>query len=163
MTEHKYSATVTWQRRPDEPFLDNRYSRGHLWQFDGGVTVPASGSPQVVPLPMSVLEAVDPEEAFVAALSSCHMLFLLAYAAQRGYVIDQYTDQAAGWMGKNAEGRTAMLKIALRPRIDWGGDRIPTAEEIQTLHEKAHRACFIANSVKSEVVIEAMRPGGAPT
>lgn len=150
---HEYCATVRWQRGDAERFTDNRYSRGHEWCFDGGTTVPASASPQVVPLPHSVAQAVDPEEAFVAALSSCHMLFFLAYAAKKGFVVDLYEDQALGTMGRNANGRVAMLKVELCPRIAWAGERRPTQDEVAALHERAHHDCYIANSVNCEVVV----------
>ena len=150
---HEYRATVIWQRQPDEAFRDNRYHRGHDWHFDGGVIVPASSSPQVVPLPLSRAEAVDPEEAFVAALSSCHMLFFLSYTAQAGLVVERYEDPALGWMGRNEAGAIAMLKVALRPHIAWGGSP-PAPGQVEALHERAHAACFIANSVRTEVVVE---------
>ncbi|MFA5940357.1 MAG: OsmC family protein [Sinimarinibacterium sp.] len=151
---HLYRATVIWQRAADEAFTDNRYSRGHRWCFDGGTEVPASASPQIVPPPHAVASAVDPEEAFVASLSSCHMLFFLAYAAKDGFVVDQYEDEAVGTMGRNAEGRIAMLKVALRPRIRWSGSRLPDAGEVARLHERSHHDCFIANSVRCEVTVE---------
>jgi organic hydroperoxide reductase OsmC/OhrA len=152
--EHGYEATVRWQLRPGEAFGDNRYSRAHEWHFDGGVTVPASSSPRVVPPPLSDEHAVDPEEALVAALSSCHMLFFLAYAAKRGFVVESYEDRAVGSLGRNASGRTAMVRVALRPRVEWGGERRPSVEELAELHERAHHACYIANSVTAEVVVE---------
>jgi len=154
MSKHDYAATVTWQRASDARFTDNRYSRAHEWHFDGGTVVPASSSPHVVPVPLSSAAAVDPEEAFVASLSACHMLFFLFHAARKGYVIERYEDAAIGTMGKNAEGRTAMLKVALRPQIRWGGDRQPPAEELTAMHHQSHLDCFIANSVKTEVAIE---------
>lgn len=151
---HTYVATIAWERGQDK-FTDNRYSRGHRWSFDGGVDVPASSSPSVVPEPMSVAAAVDPEEAFVAAISSCHMLTFLWIAGKAGFVVDRYVDQAVGVMEKNAEGRVAVTRVALRPRIDFGGERQPTSEELDRLHHRAHEDCFIANSVKTEIVIEA--------
>jgi len=154
MSKHEYTATVAWQRG-DAKFTDNRYSRAHEWSFDGGAVVPASSSPAVVPVPMSSAAAVDPEEAFVASLSACHMLFFLFHAAKKGFVIDRYEDAAAGTMGKNAEGRTAMLKVTLRPRVSWGGDRQPSAEELDAMHHQSHVDCYIANSVKCEVAVEA--------
>lgn len=150
MSEH--TATVIWQRG-EQAFTDNAYSRAHRWEFDGGAVVEASASPDVVPLPMSLAENVDPEEAFVAALASCHMLFFLALAAKRGYVVDSYTDAAIGHTGKNEEGRIAVTKVALEPKVSFAGDRIPTAGELEKLHHKAHDLCFIANSVKSEVTV----------
>lgn len=149
----KYTATVVWQRDPASAFTDNKYSRGHEWRFDGGLSVPASSSPTVVPLPLSRADAVDPEEAFVAALSSCHMLFFLFYAAKAGLVVDRYEDEALGEMGKDARGAMAMLKVRLRPRISWQGGA-PEAARLDELHHKAHASCFIANSVSSEIVIE---------
>ncbi len=150
---HEYRADVRWQRSAAEKFTDQRYSRGHQWHFDGGVDVPASSSPLVVPLPYSVAAAVDPEEAFIASLSSCHMLFFLSYAAQKGFVIDQYADTAVGTMGRNEQGRIAMLKVVLHPQIQWGGERQPSADEIAALHERAHHDCFLANSVRCEVLV----------
>jgi organic hydroperoxide reductase OsmC/OhrA len=149
----KYTATVVWHRDVAAAFTDNKYSRGHEWRFDGGLSVPASSSPHVVPLPLSREEAVDPEEAFIAALSSCHMLFFLFYAAKAGLVVDRYEDEAVGEMGKNTRGAMAMLKVRLRPRITWGGNA-PAADQLDELHHKAHESCFIANSVSSEVVVE---------
>ncbi|MCW8884381.1 MAG: OsmC family protein [Motiliproteus sp.] len=149
----EYTATVTWQRG-DQAFLDNRYSRGHQWQFDGGVTVPASASPHIVPLPYSVAENVDPEEAFVVSLSSCHMLFFLHLAAQQGFIVDSYEDDAIGTMAKNQQGRLAMTKVRLRPKTCFSGDKRPTPEELQELHHQAHEECFIANSVKTRVITE---------
>lgn len=149
----EYSARVVWQRG-EANFLDNRYSRGHRWEFDGGLSVPASSSPHVVPVPLSVEANVDPEEAFIASLSSCHMLFFLSLAAQYGFLVDSYADQAIGEMGKNAAGRTAMLRVVLRPTIVFGGERKPTASQLQALHRQSHECCFIANSVNTDVVVE---------
>ncbi len=154
MSKHEYTATVTWQRAADAKFTDNRYSRGHEWRFDGGTVVPASSSPAVVPLPMSNAAAVDPEEAFVASLSSCHMLFFLFHAAKRGFVVEAYEDAAAGTMGKNAEGRVAMLRVVLRPRVTWSGDRRPSAGELDAMHHQSHVDCYVANSVKCGVSVE---------
>jgi organic hydroperoxide reductase OsmC/OhrA len=154
MSKHEYTATVSWQRSGDAKFTDNRYSRAHEWKFDGGTVVPASSSPAVVPVPMSNAAAVDPEEGFVAALAACHMLFFLFHAAKKGFVIDQYEDAAAGTMGKNAEGRTAMLKVTLRPRVTWAGEKRPTAEDLGAMHHQSHVDCYIANSVKCDVAIE---------
>jgi len=149
MSEHR--ATIVWQRG-QQPFTDNAYSRAHEWRFDGGASVSASASPDVVPLPMSVAEAVDPEEAFVAALSSCHMLTFLAIAAKRGHVIDSYTDAAIGYMGKNADGRTSVVQVVLEPKVSFVADSMPTAKQIRKMHDQAHHACFIANSVTTEVI-----------
>jgi organic hydroperoxide reductase OsmC/OhrA len=149
MSEHV--ATIRWQRGTDN-FTDDKYSRGHEWEFDGGTTIPASASPDIVPLPMSVAENVDPEEAFVASLSSCHMLFFLAIAAKSGFVIDDYTDEASGRMEKNDEGKLVITKVVLRPNATYSGERIPDRKKIEKMHHLAHEQCFIANSVKTEVI-----------
>ena len=148
----QFFATVAWQR-DGQDFAGQRYSRGHAWQFDGGLTVPASSSPMSVPLPMSVAANVDPEEALVAATSSCHMLFFLSLAAQRGFVIDDYRDEAVGELGKNARGRLAMTRIVLRPRIAFAGTP-PSPEALAALHHDAHERCYIANSLTADVVVE---------
>lgn len=149
----QYYAKVTWQRQIDEVFVNNQYSRGHCWAFDGGITVPASASPQVVPLPYSVAENVDPEEAFVAALSSCHMLFFLSIAAKRQFLIDEYVDHAVGVMQPNAEGKMAMTIVTLQPQIVFAGEIQPSEADINAMHHEAHDQCFIANSVKTQVLI----------
>jgi organic hydroperoxide reductase OsmC/OhrA len=149
---HQFFATVAWQR-DGQDFAGQRYSRGHEWQFDGGLTVPASSSPLSVPLPMSVAANIDPEEALVAATSSCHMLFFLSLAAQRGVVIDDYRDDAVGELGKNAQGRLAMTRIVLRPRIAFAGTP-PSPEALAALHHDAHERCYIANSLTADVVVE---------
>ena len=149
----EYVATIRWHR-DGHSFTDDKYSRGHEWEFDGGITVPESASPDIVPLPMSVAENVDPEEAFVASLSSCHMLFFLAIAAHSGFIVDEYTDAAMGRMGKNAEGKTVMTRVVLRPNATYSGDRIPDRQKIEKMHHRAHEQCYIANSVKTEVSTE---------
>jgi organic hydroperoxide reductase OsmC/OhrA len=153
MAGHEYTVAVHWTRG-EAPFTDKRYSRGHRWRFDGGIEVPASSSPQVVRVPLSVEAAVDPEEALVAALSSCHMLWFLDLAARGGWRVDEYSDQASGVMGKNAAGRTAMVRVTLRPRVTFSGARVPDREQILELHHRAHEECFIANSVTTEVRTE---------
>ncbi|AFT69113.1 putative redox protein [Alloalcanivorax dieselolei B5] len=150
----EYTATIQWRRQDGETFNDNRYSRAHEWMFDGGVTVPASASPHIVPLPYSVAENVDPEEAFVAALSSCHMLVFLGIAAKRRYVVDRYIDEAVGVMAENEAGKLAVTRVTLRPRVLFSGDRRPSPEQIEKLHHLAHDECFIANSVRTEVMTE---------
>src|SRR3989475_12937405 len=130
---HRYEARVTWTRA-GEKFVDNRYSRAHEWSFDGGVTVRASSSPSVVPVPLSAADAVDPEEALVASASSCHMLYFLFFAAKRGFVIDRYDDEAFGVLEKNEAGKMFMSKITLRPLVEFSGDKKPTADELQALH-----------------------------
>lgn len=153
MAGHEYLARIHWTRG-QAAFTDNRYSRAHSWTFDGGITVPASSSPHVVRVPMSVEAAVDPEEALVAALSSCHMLWFLYLAAARGYCIDDYSDDAGGVMGPNSAGRTALVRVTLRPRVAWSGASRPAREEQIALHERAHEECFIANSVTTEIRCE---------
>lgn len=148
-----YTATITWHRK-DAVFTDNRYSREHLWQFDGGIEVAASASPHVVPLPFSIAEAVDPEEAFVAALASCHMLWFLSMAAKRGFIVDSYRDEAMGILGKNGEGKLAMTEVTLRPRVTFSGEKRPTAAQHESMHHEAHEQCFIASSVKTDVRCE---------
>jgi organic hydroperoxide reductase OsmC/OhrA len=135
-------------------FTDNRYSRGHRWLFDGGVEVPASSSPHSVPLPLSVAAAVDPEEAFVAALSSCHMLWFLSIAARKGFVVEDYRDDATGTMGKNSKGKTVVETVTLRPRVSFGVAKQPTFAELTALHHEAHETCYIANSVTTVVTCE---------
>jgi organic hydroperoxide reductase OsmC/OhrA len=151
--EHEYVARIHWERGA-AVFTDNRYSRGHSWRFDGGVEVPASSSPYVVRVPLSVEAAVDPEEALVAALSSCHMLFFLSFAAREKWRVDTYTDDAVGVMGRNAAGKEAMVRVTLRPRVRFSGERLPAAEEVAALHHRAHQECYIANSVTTEVRVE---------
>ena len=148
-----YTATIRWSRTGEGDFTKGQYSRAHSWEFDGGVTVPASPSPHVVPQPWSNLHAVDPEEAFVASLSSCHMLFFVDFARRAGFVLDEYVDAAEGVLEKRADGRMAMTHVTLRPHINWGGDP-PDETSIAELHHRAHEACFIANSVTTEVTIE---------
>lgn len=148
-----HSAQVDWERH-GATFTDNRYSRAHTWGFDGGLTVPASSSPQVVPLPWSVAANVDPEEGFVAALASCHMLWFLGLAAAQGYVVDRYTDEAMATMARNAQGREWLAELALRPMVAFSGARVPNDREVEGLHHAAHEACFLANSVKTEIRIE---------
>jgi organic hydroperoxide reductase OsmC/OhrA len=153
MSQH--IATVSWQRHQAK-FIDNRYSREHLWQFDGGSEINASASPQVVPVPFSNRNYIDPEEAFVASLSSCHMLWFLSIAAKKQFVVESYLDNAVGVMSKNEVGRLAITKVYLRPQIVFVGDRVPTPEQIAEMHEEAHRNCFLASSVKAEIVIESI-------
>ena len=148
-----YTAIVEW-KLDGSKFTDNRYSRVHQWLFDGGVTVPASSSPHVVPVPMSELAAVDPEEAFVASLSSCHMLWFLSIAAKRGFVAEKYRDQATGVMSKNAEGKLAMTLVTLHPEVTFSSNNIPSESELNALHHAAHDNCFIATSVKTELRCE---------
>ena len=150
----EYSAKISWFRNVDEDYVDNQYSRGHEWSFDGGTTVPASSSPHVVPLPYSVEANVDPEEAFVASLSSCHMLFFLSIAAKRKFIVDEYIDNAIGIMEKDNCGKLMMTKVTLRPSVKFSGNRQPTTEQLEKMHRQSHEQCFIANSVKTDVITE---------
>ena len=145
---HRYTATIKWTR--DGDFAKGRYSRQHSWEFDGGTVVPASASPTVVPLPFSSETAVDPEEAFVAAVSSCHMLWFLDLARQAGFEVGSYQDNAEGQMttGPGAH----ISRIDLRPEITWIGSS-PDPDKLAALHHEAHANCFIANSIKSKVVV----------
>lgn len=151
MAEH--NAEVLWLRG-EQNFTDNRYSRRHVLRFDGGVELPASSSPHVVPVPMSDESAVDPEELFVASLASCHMLWFLAVAGRGGFRVDRYRDAATGVMDKDAAGRLRISVVTLRPEVVFSGDRLPTAEAMDRLHHEAHERCFIANSVTTEVRCE---------
>ncbi|QIL01915.1 OsmC family peroxiredoxin [Sphingomonas sinipercae] len=148
-----YTATIRWSRTGDGDFAKGQYSRAHEWAFDGGAVVPAGPSTHIVPEPWGNPAGVDPEEAFVASLSSCHMLFFVDFARRAGFVVDSYVDEAEGVMEKRADGRMWMSRVTLRPRIVWG-DSAPDEASVAELHHKAHDACFIANSVRSEVVVE---------
>ena len=148
-----YTAEIRWNRG-EQNFTDNRYSRAHTWHFDGGTVVPASSSPSVVPLPMSNAGAVDPEEAFIASLASCHMLWFLSIAAKQGHTVDSYTDEASGVMKKNSAGKLAITQVTLRPLVIFSGTKLPDREALDALHRVAHEECFIAQSVRSEVKID---------
>lgn len=150
----EYTAQVKWTRAEGERYTDNKYSRAHEWSFDGGAVIQASSSPHVVPLPYSAEEHIDPEEAFVASLSSCHMLFFLSIAAKNRFVVDAYIDNAVGVMEKDADGKIAITKVMLRPRIKFSGDKLPSGEDLVRIHHQSHEQCFIANSVKTEVTTE---------
>ncbi|WP_179401324.1 OsmC family protein [Burkholderia guangdongensis] len=149
-----YIAEVEWRAQPDDAFIDNRYSRRHAWRFDGGVTVPASSSPHVVRVPFSDPSAVDPEEAFVAALSSCHMLWFLSLAAQKKFVVTHYRDAAEGTMAKNDAGKDVMTRVVLKPAVTFGGALAPTDDDVIALHHAAHDACYLANSVRTEIDVD---------
>jgi organic hydroperoxide reductase OsmC/OhrA len=152
-----YHATIHWERG-DQPFTDRRYSRRHLMSFDGGAVVPGSSSPHSVRVPFSDPSAVDPEEAFVAALSSCHMLWFLDIACRAGWTVDDYHDDALGVMDRNAEGKLAMTLVTLRPAVRFGA-KAPDAAELARLHHQAHEECFIASSVKTELRCEPVLVG----
>ena len=149
----EYTSVIVWDRN-GAAFVDNRYSRAHRWLFDGGVEVPASASPHVVPVPLAVAAAVDPEEAFVASLSSCHMLWFLSIAAQRRFIVDSYRDEAVGILTKDASGKMAMTQVTLHPAVVFGGERRPLQDEVVAMHHDAHEQCYIANSVKTDVRCE---------
>ena len=151
MTKHE--AQVRWQRGADEAFVDRRYSRAHTWHFDGGTAVAASSSPHSVPLPFSRADAVDPEEALVAAIASCHMLTFLFLAAKAGYTIEQYVDSSVAELGKNEHGRPAVTRVTLRPEIVFSGPRVPDDAAVEALHHQSHEECIIANSVRTEITV----------
>lgn len=151
MAEHR--ATIEWTSHATaEDFVKGRYSREHVWTFDGGVSVPASPAPSSVPAPWSNRANVDPEEAYVASIASCHMLTFLWVASKRGFAIASYHDDAVGVMTKNERGKLWVSKVTLAPRIEWAG-RAPGPDELASLHHVAHDECFIANSIKTEVVV----------
>lgn len=155
MSEH--IATIHWQRNQAK-FIDNRYSREHTWQFDGGIEIAASASPHVIPQPYSNAACIDPEEAFVASLSSCHMLWFLSIAAKKRLIVDYYNDQAIGLMEKNKDGKVAITKVRLRPQVTFVGDNPPTDKQVEKMHQEAHHSCFLASSVKTEIVVEVIAP-----
>jgi organic hydroperoxide reductase OsmC/OhrA len=150
MSQH--TATITW-KDTGTAFLQGRYSRAHTWTFDGGLAVPASSSPSVVRPPLSDPAAVDPEEAFVASISSCHMLTFLHLARLAGFQVSSYDDAAVGEMSKNERGVPFVSAVTLNPRIVYGGDRRPSAEDLKRLHHDAHEQCFIAQSVKTLITV----------
>ena len=154
-----YHATITWQR-DGAKFTDNRYRRLHSWTFDEGLAMPASASPHSVPLPYSEARAVDPEEALVAAVSSCHMLWFLSIAAKRGFVVERYSDSPVGTLGTNAKGKEAITVITLRPDITFGGEKRPRSSDIDAMHHEAHEVCCLANSVTAEVRVADGRQRG---
>jgi organic hydroperoxide reductase OsmC/OhrA len=154
-----YEATVKWRRGADEPFIDQRYSRAHDWLFDGGARVRGSSSPHSVRPPFSDPSAVDPEEALVVALSSCHMLVFLWLAARRGFAVLSYEDAAFGIMNKDERGREWVTNVTLRPQVVFDGDKRPTELEVEALHHESHEGCYIANSVKTAVVVDGRAEG----
>jgi len=146
-----YTATILWNRSENERFTNNKYSRAHTWIFDGGIELDASSSPHVVRLPMSKEAAVDPEEALVASLSSCHMSWFLSLAAAKQFTVEHYEDHAEGTLSKNEEGKLAMTEVVLKPKIIFSGSTMPTAQQLDELHHEAHEKCYIANSVKTKI------------
>ena len=148
-----YKVKIFWKKNFDANFLDNKYSRFHTWTFDGGIELAASSSPHVVPLPMSDESAVDPEEAFIASLSSCHMLWFLSFAVEKNYIVESYEDNAEGVLGKNEEGKLAMTKVTLKPKVNFDNNHTLSREQVDELHRLAHEKCFIANSVKTKITI----------
>jgi organic hydroperoxide reductase OsmC/OhrA len=151
MSQHQ--AHIQWNRQPTERVIDMRFSRAHTWTFDGGFTVPASSAPSAVPVPYSKPENVDPEEAFVASLSSCHMLTFIWLAAKAKYVVDSYDDVAIGTMTRNEKGKMAVGSVRLEPKIVFSGEKLPTQADVAHLHHGAHEECFIANSVLTTVTV----------
>jgi organic hydroperoxide reductase OsmC/OhrA len=149
-----YTARVAWERK-DAVFTDRRYSRAHLWRFDGGAEVLASSSPLVVRVPLSDPRGVDPEEALIASLASCHMLFFLDFASRAGFTVDSYIDDAVGGMGKDEDGKDYVEWVELRPVVSFSGDKSPSPEELADLHHRSHDVCYIARSVKSRVTVRA--------
>jgi organic hydroperoxide reductase OsmC/OhrA len=157
----EYKTVVAWAR-DGAVFTDNRYSRVHRWIFTGGIEVPGSASPDLVPPPLSSREAVAPEEALLISLSSSHMLWFLSYASRRGFVVESYRDEAVGMLGENARGLMAMKKVTLRPEVRFGGGKLPTREDVVALHDDAHDQCFIAHSVTTDVRCEPVWDAGTP-
>ncbi len=148
-----YTATIRWSGSDGGDFAKGQYSRAHEWAFDGGAVVRASASPHIVPAPWSDSTGIDPEEAFIASLSSCHMLFFIDFARRAGFIVEEYVDQAEGVLEKRSDGKMAMTRATLHPRVRWGAGP-PDEPTIADLHHRAHEACFIANSVTTEVTVE---------
>lgn len=147
-------ATIRWEDSGGA-FNRQRYSRAHTWSFDGGAEIAASSSPDIVPVPMSDASAVDPEEALIASVASCHMLWFLSLAAKEGFVVREYRDDPVGEMRKNSTGKLFIAVVTLRPRVVWDSNADdPDTDQIQQLHDQAHQECFIANSIHAEIRIE---------
>jgi len=149
----KYTAAINWTKSTDELFTDGKYSRVHQWSFDGGMKFNASASPSVVPLPMSDASLIDPEEAFIASLSSCHMLFFLSFCARQKFIITHYEDKAEGILAEGEDGKKQMVSVTLHPVVKFEEGKSPSEEILSHLHEQAHESCFIANSVKTKINI----------
>ena len=148
-----YYATIRWTKSTAENFIDGKYSRVHQWAFDGGMQFNASASPHVVPVPMSDPAWIDPEEAFIASLSSCHMLYFLFFCSRQKFIVSHYEDKAEGVLGEGPDGKQQMLSVILHPSTRFEGEHIPSEETLHRLHEQAHESCFIANSVKTKVEV----------
>ena len=148
-----YTATIRWHRTGNGDFTKGQYSRAHEWAFDGGAVVPASAAPENVPHGTANEAGVDPEEALIAAISSCHMLFFLDYARRAGFAISSYVDEAVGVVEKRQDGKIAVTKVTLRPKIAWAGNA-PAAEQLSDLHHRSHEDCFVANSFNGEVTVD---------
>lgn len=151
---HRYRATIKWQHTSGQ-FVDEQYSRKHLWHFDGGLEIPASASPKIVPEPYSDPSSVDPEESFVASLASCHMLWFLSLSAKEGFPVKSYEDQAEGIMEENRDGKLSITEVILKPLVRFKSDNAPSRRNFDELHKRAHENCFIARSVITEIVIDA--------
>lgn len=149
MSEHQ--AEIIWSRK-DELFLDQKYSRDHIWKFDGGLEIKASASPSIVPFPYSSAQNIDPEEAFIASISSCHMLFFLSIAAKKGFIVNSYKDTAIGILSKNSN-KLSITSVKLNPIVEFDGENQPDGNSLSEIHEESHEKCFIANSVKTEIDI----------
>lgn len=150
---HRYQATIRWHHT-NKKFTENQYSRKHSWHFDGGLEIPASSSPEVVPEPYSDPSAVDPEEAFIASLASCHMLWFLSLAAKKGFTVKNYEDKAEGIMKENQDGKLAITEVILKPLVRFAKNSKINNEVFNELHNKAHQHCFIAHSVTTEIIVE---------
>lgn len=151
-----YKAKVCWEKQTSETFTDHRYHRTHRWTFENGNEIEASSSPAIVPVPFSDPAMLDPEEAFVASLASCHMLFFLHIAAGKGYIIEHYEDWAEGKLSKNKAGTTAFSQVSLQPKVTFSGESQPTPAQLEAMHQTAHAHCFIANSVKADIQINSL-------
>ncbi|PSU36276.1 OsmC family protein [Photobacterium lutimaris] len=150
----EFGSEISWRRSQHEPFIDNQFHRSHQWRFDGGETITASASHHIVPQPCSTPDYVDPEEAFIAALSSCHMMAFLTIAAKRKYIVDKYNDEAFGMLEEEGGGRSSITKVTLRPAIQFSGSRVPSRDVLEKMHHVAHENCFIANSVKTTITVD---------
>ncbi|MDV5167393.1 OsmC family protein [Photobacterium rosenbergii] len=154
MDKLTFEAKVDWTKGKEEQFVDNNFSRAHLWHFDGGLSVPASSSHHIIPIPLSNPDNIDPEQAFIAAVSSCHMMALLTIASKRKYVVESYSDKAIGILERDNSGRSSITKVTLRPVIRFSGANVPSKDNLRKLHKVAHDNCFIANSVKAEITVD---------